>query len=467
MSDLWMRVLNMSLAGSVVIAIVIVLRLALVKAPRQYSYWLWAAPALRLLCPVGFSAVISLFSVVPVSEIAPVSDGSGFSTVEFGNAIRQVTQTVLPAPDAAASADPQQIALFIGSLVWVAGMAALLIISIVRYCLTKQLVADAVMAEKGVYETDRISSPFILGIIRPRIYLPLDLDEQSKRYVLAHERVHLRRQDHVIKLLAYLILILHWFNPLVWLGFYLMSHDMEMSCDEAALREIVGSGATAEAIPGYSQALLAVAVGKAFPKPSPLAFSESGTGKRIRHVLRWKQPAKWLSPVMAVVCAAIALGCMANPTPAAKPDPRENFMDLAGLSRDEVLKQMGLTGKDLREVGITSAGQPRKDWTYEIYRTEDLQLDLYFLEEQIVLSYQVKFLYDEKGWDEQAKADYNEIKAVLDIKYPNGKGPRHYEAADGGIISLMLEGPFSPESEDYNQDRAIIYVFNQMYVPAR
>ena len=163
-------------------------------------------------------------------------------------------------------------------------MAALLLYGIISYLNLRRRLRGAVRAENGVFETDSVRAPFILGLFSPTIYLPPGLEGEPLRYVLAHERFHIRHADHAVKLFGFLLLCVHWFNPLVWLAFYLMSRDMEMRCDEAVLS--AESGITKP----YSMALLSFASARRFPSPSPLCFGETGVRERIKNVLRWKKP---------------------------------------------------------------------------------------------------------------------------------------------------------------------------------
>lgn len=328
MESIFLRVLNMSLSAAAVIAVVILLRLVLRRAPKKWRYLLWIAPAFRLACPVSFRAVFSIFRLRPpaASASAPAAVGnmtyisrpvvlSPVSTVPGAQA--PIPSGVLSAPmataqasvpiQAAASVDPMQVWLAVGAALWFAGCAVMLILGAVRYLRMKGRLADAVKLEEGVFASDAIRVPFILGLTPPRVYVPAGLVGKELRYVLAHERTHLRRGDHWAKLLTYLLLSLHWFNPLAWLAFYLMSRDMEMSCDERVLSDMEGEAKD------YSRTLLGFAVGRRFPAPAPLAFGESDVGSRIKNALRWRKPRLWVTVLAAVLCLAAVAACTANP----------------------------------------------------------------------------------------------------------------------------------------------------------
>ncbi len=329
---LFLTVLNMSATGAIVICAVLLLRLLLKRAPKQYSYWLWAAAAFRLVCPVSWKSAFSIFSLAParvatvptvdVSAAAPVT-GAAVSAIEYvppdiGYAqtprveliVPRVSDAVsgaLPAADPLSSVNPMQVWLALGSVLWLLGILALLVWGVVSYLRLRGRLRTAVRLEDGVWQSEAVGSPFLLGFLKPRIYIPYGLEAERLDYVLAHERFHIRRRDYLVKLLAFLILAVHWFNPLVWLAFALMCRDMEMRCDEAVLaRE---SGVTKP----YSMALLSFAAPRRFPSPSPLCFGETGVKERIKNVLRWKKPKVWVTVCAALLCACAVAACAVNP----------------------------------------------------------------------------------------------------------------------------------------------------------
>ncbi|MBQ1685398.1 MAG: hypothetical protein II072_07810 [Clostridia bacterium] len=359
MQSVFLRILNMSAAASFVIIAIIIARLPLKKAPKKWSYLLWAAAGFRLACPVSISSAISPFRFTPArfNKTIPGSNTVGLDYIPANIAERVVApaantaaeasvpvtaapsltaapvltsapvQTAAPAltsapvqtaasvtsapavagTTAAAAADPVRTLFTVLMIVWAVGVFAMLAYSIICYIRTCRMVDTAIRTEGNVYRHDEVLSPFILGFIRPRIYVPFDLTGKRLEYVLAHERTHLRRGDHIINAFAFLLLSLHWFNPLVWIGFRLMNRDMEMSCDENVLSEREDIGGE------YSNTLLSFAVKKRFPVPEPLAFGESAVKSRIKNALNYKKP-KLLATVAAALAVAIFLaGCVVNP----------------------------------------------------------------------------------------------------------------------------------------------------------
>ena len=321
METIFLRILNMSVTASYVILAVLALRLLLKKAPKRFSYLLWSAVGFRLCCPVSFAAALSLFNIKLFDMTKAQTVGSAaleYVPQNIGMMARPAVTTGIPAANAIVnpalpaavseySINPMQIWLAVFTVVWCVGAAALLVYGTVSYIRLRRRMVNAVRLEGNVYESDRVSSPFVLGFARPRIYLPFGLDANAREYVLLHERHHLRRLDHIVKPFAFVLLALNWFNPLCWLAFALMSRDMEMSCDE---RVLGGEQANNKS---YSLTLLSFAAGKRFPAPSPLAFSETDVKSRIKNALRFRKPAAWVSVVAAVLCLVAVTAFAANP----------------------------------------------------------------------------------------------------------------------------------------------------------
>ena len=330
MADLLLTVLDMSITASYVILAILIMRLLLKKAPKKYSYALWAVAGFRLVCPVSFQSVLSLFNLtLPKFETARqevfehARELVGYSA-DFEQARELVGSSadtdllILPIGTSIEIIDrftvtfnPMVTVLKVITILWLIGMAAMIIISIVNYLRLRHKLRFATRMEKNIWQCETVRSPFILGLFRPRIYLPYGLDCQTLEYILAHEKHHLKRLDHVIKLLSFAILTVHWFNPLCHLAFYLMNRDMEMSCDEYVLSK-EGISST-----DYSRTLLSIASNKRFPAPTPLAFGETGVAQRIKNILHWKKPALWVTIVALVLTIALLICCAADPAPAA------------------------------------------------------------------------------------------------------------------------------------------------------
>lgn len=319
LKDLFITVVNMSITASCVAIGVILVRLLLKKAPKIFSYVLWAPVLFRLVCPFSFNSEFSFFNLINLNakqgsgayEFVPQNIGM-IQTPAIRSAIGGINSAVnasLPAAVPAASVNPIQIWIDVFSLIWIFGVIALLIYSIVSYVKIKGKLQTATRVDGNVFETDAIGTAFVCGFIRPKIYVPANVGDARLSYILEHERTHIRRKDYLIKPIAFLLRILHWFNPLMWLCFALMSRDMEMSCDESVLRKL-GDGAKG----GYSGSLLSLAVKrKGLLAANPLAFGESHVKTRIKNILNFKKPAFWVIVVaVAAVCAA-AIAFATNP----------------------------------------------------------------------------------------------------------------------------------------------------------
>ena len=328
---LFLKVLNMSLTGSFVILAVLLTRLLLRKAPRRFSYWLWGAVGFRLICPVSFGASFSLLGLLP-QRLPQQSHGLGTAMtyipehiglmqqprIQVGiPGISEALSQSLPAPvEPGASVNPMQIVTFVAMALWLVGLVVCLVCGLVSHCRLVGKLEKAVHVRGNLWECDTVRCPFILGWFRPRVYVPFGLTGDARQYVLAHEACHIRKKDHLVKLLAYGILSVHWFNPLCHVAFRLMERDMEMRCDEEVLRQNPGIAKV------YSLSLLSLASNRRLVSPSPLAFGETGVKGRIQHVLAWKKPKLWQVVLSVLLCAGVLLACTANPArPGQDADP--------------------------------------------------------------------------------------------------------------------------------------------------
>lgn len=316
----FITVLNMSLTASYVILAVILVRLILKKAPKAISYALWAAVGLRLSLPFTFESAFSLipFRAQPISQSAAMSENVSFASSAgaaleaIGDAVNGGLGTITVHLGKTADGYPvtteayhSEVWLAFGSYIWVIGIAVLLVYSALSIILLNRRLRSAVPVEGNVYEAGNIGTPFVLGVFGPKIYIPSGLSEEERSCIILHERAHIRRFDHLVKIAAFLILCVHWFNPLVWVAFLLMSTDMEMSCDERVLREMDGSIKHA-----YSTTLLTMTMERRLIGGSPLAFGEGSIKGRIKNILGFKKPAAWVVAVSVALVSALVIGFM-------------------------------------------------------------------------------------------------------------------------------------------------------------
>lgn len=305
---LFLSVLNMSLTASYVILFIVLVRLLLKKAPKAISCALWSVAAFRLLCPLSFE---SMFSLLPADNVIIPQDivHRQIPQLQEGLAVSQtyVSQTT-SFPAAAVGTDPTLIFIEAGMYIWLLGIAALLVYSIVSVRLLKNRLKSAQYKGLNIYEADNLKTPFVLGLFKPKIFIPAGLTAEEKSYVIRHEQTHIRRFDHIIKLFAFLVLSVHWFNPLVWLAFVLFGTDLELACDERVIKEMGG-----EIKKAYSASLLSLASGKRILNGSPLAFGEGNVKGRIKNVLNYRKPAFWIVAAAVIAVIAIGIGLISDP----------------------------------------------------------------------------------------------------------------------------------------------------------
>ena len=329
MMELFLKVLDMSLTASTVVLIVLALRFFLRKTPKVYSYALWSVVLFRLLCPVslenGLSIVpgnvgyrpgdqtMEIYEAMEPGETAMaayhavgdvLNGGLGTITVRLEP---EHAQTVGGGSAYSALMHPDVWFLVLARL-WPTGMALMAAYSLYSLASLWRRLKQAVLLRDNIYRAEGIGTPFVLGLFRPKIYLPAGVQEAEMPYIVRHEQYHIRRGDHIIKILAFAALCVHWFNPLVWLAFVLAGKDMEMSCDEAVLREMGG-----EIRADYSQSLLALATGRGRFAATPLAFGEGDPKGRIKNVLKWKKPGVKVTVIAVIVCLVAGVLCISDP----------------------------------------------------------------------------------------------------------------------------------------------------------
>lgn len=293
------QVIRMTVVACPVILVVIGARLLLRRTPKVFSYSLWAVVLFRLLCPFAPEAPLSIIPAITtvdsslVAEITPTAPSTGNPCTDIG-----------------------QYAIYL----WITGVTVMLLVSFCRYLRLRRNLVGACTLAQNIYMADHIATPFVLGILTPRIYLPSCLSEKERGYIIAHEQHHIRRLDHIWRLLFFCALCLHWFNPLVWLAFILSGRDMEMSCDEAVLRKL-GSRIRAD----YAASLLKLAAGRNL-SGTPITFGGGNTKERLINMANWKKPKPWLLILSTILCVAVLAGCAVDPadTPAPSSDDISN-----------------------------------------------------------------------------------------------------------------------------------------------
>ncbi len=301
MTTLFLQFCNMSISAGWVILAVMILRLLLKKAPKWIAVALWGIVAVRLICPFTLE---SAFSLLPSGQTVVMSTPFG-DAPQIDSGVPVIDNAVNPIVSAGnTGANTLQIAFAVCAVVWLVGIAVLLLYTLLSYRKLSQKVSTAILLRENICQSEHIDTPFILGVFRPKIYLPLTTDARDMEHVIAHEKSHLRRKDHLWKPLGFCLLAMHWFNPLVWLAYVLLCRDIESACDESVVALLDRDGRA-----DYSEALMHCGVRRKTIAACPLAFGETGLKSRVKAVLNYKKCAFWLI-VLAVVIAIVAAVCL-------------------------------------------------------------------------------------------------------------------------------------------------------------
>lgn len=310
MNELFLKIINMSISASWLVLAVLILRFVLKKAPKWINVLLWGIVAIRLICPFSFESTLSL---IPSAETIPLNIGMD-TTPTINSGISAINNAVNPiisqsnTPMAGASVNLLQITIGIYEYIWIFGMIALALYTAISYWRLRRKVDTAVRYKDNIFQSENVSFPFVLGIIKPRIYLPFKMNGQYLEYVVAHEQAHICRKDHWWKPLGFLLLMIHWFNPLMWLAYVLLCRDIELACDEKVIKELGN-----EQRGDYTQALVACSVNRRMIAACPLAFGEVSVKERVKSVMNYKKPAFWAIIISVIVCVGVAVCFLTNP----------------------------------------------------------------------------------------------------------------------------------------------------------
>lgn len=360
MTEIFLYIVNMSITATILAVVVLLLRLLLKKAPKWISVLLWGLVALRLICPF---AVESPFSLMPKTDWLvqePLTEEDlflnsapdsipAFDSSSFGSDIT-VQYSYYPLENSNIEIHRGISISFILSCIWAAGMAALLLHTIISTIRLHRSIGAAIRVQNNVWESSAVESPFVLGMIRPRIYVPRGMSEEKLAYVIAHEKAHICRKDHWWKPLGFLLLTIHWFNPMMWLAYILLCRDIEMACDEKVVRDM-GDVERAD----YSEALLECSVKRSMITACPLAFGEVSVKERIKTVLHYKRPAFWIVVVAVVACVVTAACFLTNPQQNLSIESVSrviyNEMDVSDIYAQELVTLINDSGKTYFPVG--------------------------------------------------------------------------------------------------------------------
>lgn len=428
MLSLFETILNLSLTGSIVILLIILVRRLLRRIPTKYIYGLWALAAFRLLCPKSPSSVLSLFNYLPKKKISVVSsqgmieqtsNAAASSAKALEHATSQVTPTVSSpigsSTKAAGSSLPDLWQILM--IVWIIGMGVLAIAILYKSITMYRSLRDTRRIEDNVYSGPSVASPFVLGLLKPRIYMPQGLSDKEYAYLLKHERTHLRRKDIIFKSFFLVSLIVHWFNPLVWIAYWFFESDMEMSCDEEVIKNI-GSDLRAD----YCMSLVSYARKSYAPKylVTLLGFGKENVKARIKNVMNYKKLSQWLSIICVVVVASIFI--CGSFSPVKKKDLlAENASESESTKQEETV----VTGSETTVAEETTATEE-----FEFVQVPLDYCDLDEAAESIVEQYS-----DEPLWGSDEWIELHSNQTI--IEYPDVSLP------DGALFELDLPRPDS------------------------
>ncbi len=335
MSTLFLQIVNMSISASWIVLAVLLLRFFLNEVPKWTHVLLWGIVAIRLICPISFESSLSL---IPSAETLPqdVISGPSFDVqtgiVPVDDRVneylgdRYFEGVTVPAGN---GADVMTML----AIIWLMGVLVLAAYMAISYWRLSRSVDSAVRLRGKIFQHESVSSPFVLGVLKPRIYLPFHMNEQDQEHVIAHEQAHILRKDHWWKPLGFLLLTIHWFNPLMWVAYVMLCRDIELACDEKVIKELNSSQRA-----DYSQALVVCSVNRRLISACPLAFGEVGVKDRVKSVMNYRKPGFWLITASIAVCVIAAVCFLTNP-----PAPREfalNGRNVSSMNTNLILEKI-------------------------------------------------------------------------------------------------------------------------------
>ena len=332
LKTMFLKLTNMSISASWLILAVFVLRFALKKAPKWVNVVLWGIVAVRLICPFSIESALSL---IPSTETIPMNiEMAGRPAIDSGiDVVNSAVNPIISAsftPNPGASANPLQIWIPVASVIWLLGMVVMALYTAVSYFRLYRMLNTAVRYEKNIFQSENVTTPFVLGIFRPKIYLPFQIAEGDLAHVVAHEQAHICRKDHWWKPLGFLLLTIHWFNPLMWLAYVLLCRDIELACDERVIQKL-GNAQRAD----YTQALVSCSVNRRMIAACPLAFGEVGVKDRVKTIMNYKKPAFWLIVVAIILCMIVAVCFLTDPIQEKNPQSFLNHRNSISLSEQQ------------------------------------------------------------------------------------------------------------------------------------
>ena len=308
-------IINMSLTASVIIVAVLVFRVLLKKVPKIYSYTIWAVVLVRLLCPYTIESDLSFMGMLnaPTNdngliEYVPQNIVDNPSQIKQIPIVNQIINNNIVNELQPIVSNPLDKFIFAGAIFWASGMIVIVLYSVIQLIKVKKDLVTKLRVKDNIYIVDYIQTPFVMGLFKPKIYLPSTLSNDEQEYIIMHELCHIKRLDHITRIMAFIALTIHWFNPLVWIAFFLSRKDMEMACDETVMKNIEDDIRVE-----YSTSLLKFTTGKKLNFVTPLAFGECDTKSRIKNIMTYKKPLIWVGIIATIAVICLAVGLISNP----------------------------------------------------------------------------------------------------------------------------------------------------------
>ena len=461
MGDIFLKLLNMSITAGWLIVAVLCIRLIFRKIPKWVNCFLWGAVAIRLLCPFSFESQLCILPGTEPVKSSTVVEGEVQEFIpSIESHITIVDNTINPALTKAFaynesdSAAPLQIITHIAGVVWVCGMVLLIICAAGSMIKLHKLVREAVCLRDNIYICDDVKSPFILGILRPRVYLSSSLGEKEMDYILAHESAHLKRKDHWWKMLGYLLLCIYWFHPLCWAAYAMFCKDIELACDEKLAKNM-----TLCEKKEYSEVLLSCTRQRRMVMVCPLAFGEVGVKERVKSILNYKKPALWILVAAVALCMILAVCFLTNPTKEYQvkiTNPAENmeiFASLDSAEEENLRKKVIVKAEEVKEGTVS---------VQDILLYKESQADKVCIEVQPpIVSEQLSYYYIPTG--EEQKWLLNRMES-LDLKMQSsgetmpselaGQRETGWQIVYDGMWFMVFEGGYLYYS-DYDDEKGM------------
>lgn len=302
MESLFIKLINLSIYASILVAVVLLLRLVSRRSPKWVICLIWALVGIRLVVPFSIQ---SSFSLLPQSE--PVSSTALFKTVSLSQAQEGIVSSGAASVTEASRSGISSV-FHILSYIWLFGVILMLLYGVISYIVLRKTLRTATLYDDGIRQSEKVDSPFVLGFLRPTIYIPYTLFGKDLEYVLSHEKTHIRRKDHLWKPAGFLLLSVYWFNPAIWLAYAALSKDIELACDESVIRSL-----DKDERKNYSRALLNLSIRQKLITACPVAFGKTAVRNRVDHVMNYKKPALWSVVIMIACCVAVGICFMTEP----------------------------------------------------------------------------------------------------------------------------------------------------------